>query len=146
LQHWTPARLIAIARSDGRRIGKLSTVSHAPASAAAIGCGVALLEGDRQSARRQAELAASGYRTAEMALHAAAASLQLGRLLPGSDGDGMRRSATAWMAQQDIRNADRMTALIFPSYGGTDGPRMAGIDLHQRPIGGQLPEQRPVTG
>ena len=146
LQRWTPARLIAVARSDGRRIGRLSTISHAPASAAAIGCGVALLEGDRQSARRSAELAASGYRGAEMALHAAAASLQLGRLLPGSDGDAIRRSATAWMTQQGIRNAERMTALIFPSYGETDGRRMAGIDLHQRPVGAQLPGERPVAG
>ena len=107
---------------------------------------MALLEGDRQSARRLAETAASGYRTAEMALHAAAASLQLGRLLPGSDGDGIRRSATAWMTQQGIRNAERMTALIFPSYAETDGRRMADSDLHRRPIGARLPEERPVTG
>ena len=146
LNHWNRARLIAIARSEARRIHKLTSVSHAQASAAAIGCGVAVLEGDGQAARRLAGLAADGYRAAEMALHAAAASLQLGRLAPGEAGDELRRSAMAWMNERGVRSADRMTALIFPSYGLTDGRKLVGFDRPRGAVGAQLPEERPITG
>jgi eukaryotic-like serine/threonine-protein kinase len=120
LARWTRQRLIRIARTDARRIGRTGTLSHAAATAAAISCGIATLRGDMQSARQLAEAAVVGYRSADMALHSAAASLQLSRLAPGREGDELRRSAMAWMHQQSVRNPERMAALIVPLWGETE--------------------------
>jgi eukaryotic-like serine/threonine-protein kinase len=114
LTGWTSRRLIRLAGQEARRIGKTTTVSHARATAAAISCGIAALGGDQAGARRRAEVAMAGYRSAEMALHEAAAALQLGRLTPGEEGDELLRSATAWMNARGVRQPERMATLIVP--------------------------------
>ncbi len=144
LARWTRDRLIRIARTDARRIGRTRTLSHAGATAAAISCGIESLVGDQRSARRLAEVAVAGYRSAEMALHGAAASLQLGRLTPGKDGDELCRSATAWLNERGVQSADRMTALIFPSYGETDRRNMSQTALPRSTIRARLPGERPI--
>jgi hypothetical protein len=73
-----------------------------------------------QSARQLAEAAVVAYRSADMALHSAAASLQLSRLAPGRKGDELRRSAMAWMHQRSVRNPARIAALIVPLGGETE--------------------------
>ena len=58
--------------------------------------------------------AESGLRSAEMALHLAAARRRRGELVGGDEGRGLVEESNAWMTGQGIRNPDRMSLLLAP--------------------------------
>jgi hypothetical protein len=76
--------------------------------------GAAATAGDAERALRSLEAAEAGFTTAEMALHAAAARRRRGELVGGDVGRDLVASVDAWMAGQNVRNPERMTAMLAP--------------------------------
>ncbi len=85
----------------------LATLLHA---------GVAATQGDARQAEALLRQAASGLEAAHMALYAAAAQWQRGRLVGGDAGQAMVSAAEKWMGEQGIVNRARMAALLAPGF------------------------------
>jgi len=80
----------------------------------------AVMHGETERAVTLLESAEAGLVPAGMALHAAVARRRRGELLGGDTGRGLIAAADAWMTSQNIRNPERMTAMLAP---GTRGDR-----------------------
>lgn len=81
--------------------------------------GEAALAFRRGQTARTAEIlqaAIDGFSTTDMHLHSAVARRCLGKMLGDSQGGEFVRQAEQWMNEQTIRNHDRMTALLAPSW------------------------------
>jgi eukaryotic-like serine/threonine-protein kinase len=50
----------------------------------------------------------------DMALYAAATRRRRGQLIGGTEGRTLIETADTWMARQNIRNRERMTAMLAP--------------------------------
>jgi serine/threonine protein kinase len=74
----------------------------------------AAMVGEAERALTLLESAEAGLAGAGMALHAAVARRRRGELLGGDTGHGLIAAADAWMASQNIRNPERMTAMLAP--------------------------------
>jgi eukaryotic-like serine/threonine-protein kinase len=87
----------------------------ATAMAAALRAGIKRLR-EQPDARAALERAASTFRVAEMASHAAAAELVLGRLEGGEAGAARALRAEAWMSSQGIVSPGRWTRMLLPCF------------------------------
>jgi hypothetical protein len=82
-----------------------------------VEAGVALGRGDAGRAVDCLRAAVRGCDAAPMRLYAAAARRRQGRLVGGDEGRALTAAADAWLAGQNVRDPERMTALVLP------GPR-----------------------
>jgi tetratricopeptide (TPR) repeat protein len=78
--------------------------------------GVAATQGDTVKAEGLLQHAAIGLDGAHMALYAAAARWQRGRLLGGDAGQAIVVAAERWMGEQGIVNRARMAAMLAPGF------------------------------
>jgi serine/threonine protein kinase len=113
LEHWTRDRLLRVAEASARKIAQTAGLSHAAATAAAIRSGIAALEGDADRRRAQLETARQGYRQSGMALHRAAAELQLAALAAGGTRDGLQAAGLETMSAEDVKDPHRMSAFLM---------------------------------
>jgi serine/threonine protein kinase/tetratricopeptide (TPR) repeat protein len=110
--------LLRAAARDARALHR-ERVPWAEALAVLIEAGVACGRGDERGAAALFGKAAEQLKAADMHLFAAAARRRQGILLGGAEGQAIRSQAEAWMAEQGVRSAERMTALLAP--GGRAG-------------------------
>jgi serine/threonine protein kinase/tetratricopeptide (TPR) repeat protein len=108
-------RRLAAASADARRMRAAGTAWATPL-ATLIDAGVAAVRGDSGAAARRLEEAELGLDRADMALYAAAARLQRGRLIGASEGESLVTAARAWMELQDIRRPERIAAALVPGF------------------------------
>jgi hypothetical protein len=105
--------------------------------AAIVGAGVANLRGDPVRAMAYLRAAVDLALAADMALLAVAADLAIGRAMGGIErgGEGQRleTEARAWMAAQEIRDPDRMMAVLVPGRWGAPPPRRSGLPHGPQP-------------
>jgi hypothetical protein len=78
--------------------------------------GVAATQGDLGQAGALLGEATSGLEAGHMALYAAAARFQHGRILGGDEGRSLVAAAEWWMADQGILNRARMAAMLAPGF------------------------------
>jgi hypothetical protein len=100
---------------DAARILK-ERVSWSSPAVALLRAGVAATQGDAGQAEALLREAVSGLEAAHMALYAAAARWQRGRLLGGDEGRALVEAAERWMADQGIVNRARMAAMLAPGF------------------------------
>jgi hypothetical protein len=112
-----PGPLLRAAEQDARRLRR-ERMPWADALAQLVLAGVSLGRGDSERARGSLRAAITGCDATAMRLHAAAARRCLGRLLGGDAGRALVAEAEAWMAGQNVRNPERMTALLAPGVVG----------------------------
>ncbi len=82
--------------------------------AALLAAGVAHARGDDAAARARLDEAARGFDAVEMALWAAAARWQLGRLVAGDEGAALVGAAEAFMRAQSVVDPARVAATLAP--------------------------------
>ena len=101
--------------ADARRILSARMPWSSPL-VALLRAGVAATQGDASLADAHLDEAARGLDAADMALYAAAARWQRGRLLGGDAGRAIVTAAEAWMGHQGIVNLPRMAAMLAPGF------------------------------
>jgi serine/threonine protein kinase len=79
--------------------------------------GLHAAQGDRRAAVLHLCQAVPALEKAGMGLYAAAARRRLGQWLGGPEGRALAARADEWMARQQIRDPDRMTAAFAPGFG-----------------------------
>ena len=84
--------------------------------ASLLRAGVAATQGDVGLAELSLREAVKGLESADMALYAAAARWQRGRLLGGDEGKSLVAAAETWMRDQGIVNGPRMVAMLAPGF------------------------------
>jgi hypothetical protein len=102
-------RLLRLAATDASRIAREDMPWAAPLSEL-VTAGVSAMEGRPREAAAALDRAARGFDALEMALYAAAARVQRGRLTGGSEGDRAR----AWLERQGIVHPARMVQMLVP--------------------------------
>jgi eukaryotic-like serine/threonine-protein kinase len=113
LEHWTPDRLLRFAEAGAQWIAQTAALSHATATAAAIRSGLAALEGDADRRRVQLEAARQGFRQSGMALHRAAAELQLAALATAGTRDRLQAAGLETMSVEGVKDPHRMSAFLM---------------------------------
>ncbi|MCO6456930.1 MAG: protein kinase [Pirellulaceae bacterium] len=110
-----PEQLWQAALRDARKLNG-ERVPWASALAQLIRAAVA-------AARQDSPTASAGYRRAarmlddvDMRLLAAAARRRCGEIVGGDEGQSLVAAANEWMSRQQIRNPDRLTAMILPDF------------------------------
>ncbi|MCC7538371.1 MAG: AAA family ATPase [Deltaproteobacteria bacterium] len=98
------------AESDAKELGRLNRFGVAVA--AGVRGALAAQRGDAATARAQLEAAARMYRELGMKLHAAAATVTIGRLVGGDEGRAISEPALLEMARLGARNPTRMSQLL----------------------------------
>src|SRR5439155_23592147 len=83
---------------------------------ALIDGGVAMARGNAVAARAHLEAAVAGFAATEMALWAAVARWQLGRLVGGDEGAALVRAAEELMRAQSVRDPGRVAATLAPGF------------------------------
>ncbi len=106
-------RLLRLARGEARRLAS-EDVAWAPALARALEGGIAACSADHPAAAAHLESAAMDFRALDMALHAAAADHERGRLVGGDAGRALQRDAEARMLDERVRNPERLSATLVP--------------------------------
>ncbi len=91
-------------------------MSWCPPASRMLRAGVAQVEGDPAAAMAHLREAVPGFERADMAMHAAAARRQLGRLLGGDEGAKLIAAAEAWMAREEVVRPDRFVAMLAPGF------------------------------
>jgi serine/threonine protein kinase len=108
--------LLRAAERDARRLEKENMAWSVPL-AQLIRAGVAASRGDRSRAEALLAKAVTGFDAADMGLFAATTRRRHGQLLGGDAGRDLMTRADAWMADQQIKNPSRMTAMHAPGFG-----------------------------
>ena len=80
--------------------------------------GIAATLGRPESAMSLLAEANGGLLAADMALYAATAEWQRGRILGGDEGRRLVEGAEAWMGEQGIVSCARMAAMLAPGFEG----------------------------
>jgi len=111
-----PKVLLREAEADARRIERERMPWSNPL-ALVLRAGFAFLLGQRDTAATLLARAALGFDAAHMALHAAAARRQQGRLVGGDEGRRLIEAADIWMRSQNIRVPEKMTNMLVPGFG-----------------------------
>jgi hypothetical protein len=109
------AALVASARRDARRCIREDMAWSTPLGQL-LEAGAAAVEGERDRAMTALEHAIAGLEAADMALYAAAARRQLGRLRGGEGGATLVSAVDAWMRGQSIVRPERMAAMLAPGF------------------------------
>jgi hypothetical protein len=78
--------------------------------------GVAATQGDAARAATLLRDAAAGFDAGHMALYAAAARWQRGRIVGGDEGRALVADAEQWMGEQSIANKAKMAAMHAPGF------------------------------
>ncbi len=112
-----PEALLRQAARDARALRR-ERVPWAEALAVLSDAGVACGRGDTRGAAVLFGKAAERLEAVDMRLFAAAARRRQGDLMGGAEGEEVRGRAEAWMADQGVRSAERMTALLAPGGRG----------------------------
>jgi serine/threonine protein kinase len=105
--------LLAVAERDVRRIER-ERMPWGNALALMQRAGIASVRGDREETARHLARAAEELEAADMSLHAVVARRRKGEFSGGERGRSEVRAADDWMTGQDIRNPDRMAAMLAP--------------------------------
>jgi tetratricopeptide (TPR) repeat protein len=82
--------------------------------------GAAELRGKRERATDELRQAVYGFEAADMSMHARAAQRWLGALVGGEEGESLRGQTDAWFREQQVKDAEALTAMCAPGYGGAD--------------------------
>ena len=106
-------KLLRMAARDAARM-KSHRMPWGDALANLTQAGVAGARGDRAGAMSLLSAAEAGFEAADMALYAAAARRRRGQLTGGQEGRSLVDVVDVWMAGQNIRNPERMTAMLAP--------------------------------
>jgi hypothetical protein len=106
-------RLLRLAESEARKLAD-EDVAWAPALARAIEGGLAAVRGQREAAAEHLAHAGASFRGLDMALHAAAADHERGRLLGGGAGRALRLEAESWMRDERVVSPDALAAMLVP--------------------------------
>jgi len=114
-------KLLAIAAQDATAMER-ERLPWGRAAAESIRAGMAMVQGDRTGAAKRLAEAARKLDAVEMALDAAAARHQLGKLLGGEQGTSLIEAADTWMAAEQIKNPERMAQLLTPGFGSLSRP------------------------
>lgn len=109
LQSENPAPLLRQAARHGRRLCR-ERISYTEALGHYVNAAVAFQRGHQTKSRELLEKALAGFEAVDMGLNAAATRRRLGQLLGGAEGQLLIDQADQWMAAQEIRNPQRMTA------------------------------------
>ena len=109
--------LLRAALADAAAIESQNASWAAPVGAS-IRAGAADLAGQPDQALHHFESAEAGFRGVDMHLFAAAARRRRGFLIGGEEGRALVSEADAWIHAQDIRNPERMTAMLAPGKAG----------------------------
>jgi hypothetical protein len=104
----------AVAARDARRLAR-EGVRWTDAHALTARAGLARIDGDEGEARGLLASAAAAYEDAEMALHAAAAQLQLARLQP--DGEARAEAAEALFRAEQVLQPAKLARMLVPGFG-----------------------------
>ncbi len=113
-------RLLAVAE---RSAGEVDA-THLPwseALAASLRAGVAACRGDRPAAAAHLMLAARGFRSVEMALHAECAELARGAMAGDVGAAARAEAATTWLRGAGVLRPTRMAAMFFPGAALSEG-------------------------
>jgi hypothetical protein len=110
-------KLLRVASRDTARM-KRRRMPWGDALANLTQAGIAAAQGNRDDAMALLKAAEAGFEAADMALYAAAARRRRGQLTRGKEGQSLVDAADLWMAGQNIRNPERMAAMLAP--GGWD--------------------------
>ena len=84
--------------------------------ASLLRAGVAATQGDAGLAELSLREAVKGLESADMALYAAAARWQRGRIIGGDEGKSLVAAAETWMRDQGIVSPARMAAMLAPGF------------------------------
>ena len=106
-------RLLGLAEKDARRIAGEKLAWSNPLAVLIRAC-VAARRGDQETARTLFDQGARGFDAVDLRLHAAVTRRRLGKLIGGDQGKAMVDAADAWMMEQQIKNAERMSAMLAP--------------------------------
>jgi hypothetical protein len=109
------ARLLRAAARDARRI-EGRRIPWATPLAHLIQGGIAALRHQTDEALVRLGDSEQGFAAADMAVYAAAARRQRGRLLSGTEGRRLVEDADACMTSQDIREPARIAAMLAPGF------------------------------
>jgi hypothetical protein len=108
-------QLLAAARREARTLARGQMSFGAPAAHSILGT-IAAQQRDLKTAIGELRQAAHGYDAADMAMHAAATRMRLGRLVGGDEGARLEREAEAWMSERGVRRPERLTAMLAPGF------------------------------
>jgi hypothetical protein len=104
-------RLLRSARHDAKKLAS-EDVAWAEPLSLTIEAQLASVARNRDGAATRLDQAANAYRRMWMALHAAAADHERGRLVGGEKGRAALRTAEAWMVEQRVADPPRLAALL----------------------------------
>jgi hypothetical protein len=76
--------------------------------------GIANLRGQTARAVEHLRAAVRGFEAVDMALHATVAQRYMGKLVGGDRGASLVATADAWMAEQGVKDASKMSAMVAP--------------------------------
>jgi hypothetical protein len=113
-------RLLRAAERDARSIARIKSSFGSEGIACIVYAAVALRRGRRDQARQRLERAAEVFDAAEMRLYAAAARRRLGELTGGDDGRELIEKSDALLANQKVRNPERMADVLAPGFRSTE--------------------------
>jgi eukaryotic-like serine/threonine-protein kinase len=108
-----PEPLFRVAEKDAGRIERENMPWGTP-MAKLIRAGLATFRGEIEKSISLLALAETGFEAADMALHAEVARRRRGQLLGGEQGRALVEAADKWMAQQMIKNPERMADMFAP--------------------------------
>ncbi len=109
------ARLLSEAEKDAKAI-EGEKMPYATPLAMLLRAGIEAARGAIPAALAQLEKAAALFEAADMGLFAAACRRRMGELIGGGPGGAYVAGADAWMSQREIRNPERMTAMLAPGF------------------------------
>ncbi len=109
------ARLLRRVEADARAILR-ERASWAAPLAKLLQSAAAHAKGRQERAVILLREAIYGFDAADMALHGAAARLRLAQLVGGDEGRSLMRQTDAWMQEQQVVDADALTAMVAPGY------------------------------
>ncbi|MEO6326636.1 MAG: AAA family ATPase, partial [Thermoanaerobaculia bacterium] len=101
-----------------RTLGKIES-EDAPWSrplALLLSAGIAAARGRTEEALLPLRAAEAAADAGDLALYRAVTRLRLGRLVGGDEGRSLVQSAEGWMREQDVRNPDRIVAMLAPGF------------------------------
>jgi hypothetical protein len=110
-----PKPLVREAERDAKKLNA-EKLAWPSALSRLILAGAAAVRGDVGGARSHLKAAISGFDALEMALYAAAARRQLGRILGGEEGRDLVEEADSVMARRGIKYPHRMASVFAPGF------------------------------
>ncbi len=112
---WDRERLLDDVKTQLEQIAREQSCI-APALASLLAAGVANLEGRREEAQIQLDVAVRGFNSVDMALHRECARYALGELIGGSEGGQLQDRAQAWMLRAGVVVPRKLAASQAPGF------------------------------